>query len=327
MPNIEELEKRVSKIETVSNYKFALQVIIVPVVLLIIGAVINSTLKETELKQQRYKLTSELIPLLLDTVDAKKTYMSYQLMRNMDEDFGATVKPLLINWKLESIIDHIKAGNFYKATKEIETAKGGLDIGNEISKIFKDSIIDGKSKNPRYLKAGISYGQQYAQEFTIQFGDTASSKTPGKEQLVNKDTVAALLAAVNIVESKQTKRMGDKVMASNIVTQKASAKSVKPLPKNNGEMIKKKRGWLFLGTFENDKWVTCYINNADKLKPADLEQSSFSIRSSSNIRTGKPTENAEFLPIVESLSSGAKVKIIKVEPWSTTGYFWAEVEY
>jgi len=328
MATIDDLEKRIIKLEGTNNYKFTAQVIIVPIVLAIIGYFINRTIKESELNQQRYKLSSELIPLLLDTVDPKKTYMSYQLMRKVDEDFGAEVKPILVNWKLETIISHINEGNFYKVTKEVTTPQGGLEIGNEIYKIFLDSINN--SKNPKYVNARISYEQQHAQAYATQIGDTILNSPLAKTYLISKDTLSSLLSADKVVKSEQTKSIVDKVMASNIVTQKPIKKDNQSqfnIPPDETNTDKKKQGWLFLGTYESDQWATSYLNNIKKLKPNELIGKSFSIRNSSNIRTGKPTEYAEFLPIVESLKTGAAVKIIKVEPWSSTNYMWAAVEY
>jgi hypothetical protein len=332
MSQKEDIESRIKKLETKAGIKFYLEVVILPIVLAILGFYINRTLKESELKQSRYQLSSDLIEMVLDTSDSKKTYLSYQLMSKVDNEFGNEIKPNLINWKLESILGYINNKNINKANLELTIAHemGGV-VGKEIYRIFSDSIKNGKSK--KYKEANELY-LAILDNTTSEVIATSVGNVKNEEQnIVNpgsNEKIISIITSDDVIQSKQSKQAVDKLMGSNVVTQKVPLK--KELQSSSEPHVR--TGWLFLGTFntsnkESIEWITYYLKGITNYKPEDLVNKSFTIKegSSSYIRTGKPTSYAEFLPVIHVAKSGERILIKKVEPWSTTGYMWAEVEY
>jgi hypothetical protein len=332
MSQIEDIESRVKKLETKDGIKFTLQVIVLPIVLAILGFYINKTLKESDLKQSRYQLSSDLIKMILDTSDSKKTYLSFQLMSKVDNEFSNEIKSNLIHWKLESILGYIKAKNYYKTTFELTIAQDmGGSVGKEIYKTFTDSINKGKSKKYTDAKASyLSMQNSTTSEVTVSSAVGGPEKSLNVIKPENNEKINSIIFTDNIIQSKQSKQEVSRLMGSGIVTQKV------PVVKELGSSVDqhKRTGWLFLGTFNSSnhasvEWFTWYLKGIEKLKPEELVNKSFIIKeqSSSYIRTGKPTIYAEFLPVIHVAKSGEKITIIRVEPWNTTDYMWAEVEY
>ena len=324
MSTHEELERKINKLDSQSKIRFSLEVVIIPILLLGIGYLFNqnlqikdqmheATLQNQKLTQDKYDLSSKLIPMILDSVDSKKTYFTFLLFNKVDTAFADEIKPLLFQWKLNNIITCINNKNIKGATKELDIAESmGGEVGKEVYKTFRESTDE------RFKMARIKLDELVA------FNEVEDNGKLNDLKMV-EEKVFTMLEADRVVKSEKTQETADKIMNSSIETQKS------PKPAIQASFGNKKRGWLFLGTFDQNanNWVTHYLEEIDKLRPEELKDKSFRILkgSSSNIRVGKPTEYGEFLPVIEALKTGKEVKILDVEPWSSSNYMWARIEY
>lgn len=325
MEKFKELEDKINKLESKSKYRFYVEVVIIPLMSILILWWVNYSLNENEYKwsaliqenelmQQRYELNSSLIAMILDTLDSKKSYLTFHLINKVDPEFASDVKPTLINWKIDKIINCIERRKPEIATHELNIAyyMGGM-IGYEIHNTFQKDTS-------RRIKVAREQLVLLAKEATEE-----SSESGGSSPSDMKKNVQLALDTDKAVKSTASQGLVDEIMSSNVVT-KTPSKSLK-----QASLSSKREGWMFLGTFDrsSNKWVTNYLNGITSLMPTQLEGKSFRILngSSSNIRQGKPTEYAEFLPVKMVLKSGETVRILTVEPWSSSDYYWANVEY
>jgi hypothetical protein len=87
-------------------------------------------------------------------------------------------------------------------------------------------------------------------------------------------------------------------------------------------------GWVYLGNYSGGQWSTQYLSFSSSTSPDSLVGQTHSVHAKTgalNVRVGMPTEQGEFLGITRTLPAGAKVRILEVHPWLTTGYIWARV--
>ncbi len=119
---------------------------------------------------------------------------------------------------------------------------------------------------------------------------------------------------------------------SNIVV---SNRGNKAQSSSNSSKRDKYKGWVYLGQFSgsdvtNAIWKTRYLDFSEKELPQKLLGNSYVVRARTgalNVRMNMPTESGLFLGIVDVLNPGATLKIKQIQPWSSTDFFWAEVEY
>lgn len=82
-------------------------------------------------------------------------------------------------------------------------------------------------------------------------------------------------------------------------------------------------GWVYLGEYNNRKWVTKYFDFSSTLKPDKLINTKSIVDVNSiNVRDEKFSGER-----INILSKGDEIFIINVEPYTLTNYMWAQVRY
>jgi hypothetical protein len=94
--------------------------------------------------------------------------------------------------------------------------------------------------------------------------------------------------------------------------------------------IEEEVGWIYLGSFDGERWDTRYLDFAPKDKPDSLKGAAHTVRKETgalNVRSDKPDNFGQFAKVIDVLGEGTKVRIREVEQWSSSGYWWAYVSY
>lgn len=133
----------------------------------------------------------------------------------------------------------------------------------------------------------------------------------------------------NIFGTKKTKADVNRMMASDFVSQtQVPVKPVLPVVKPPAD---KSRGWAYLGSYtDQGKWETQYFSDIGIRSPLKLsgqELTVSGITGDLNIRENMPDQSARFFDVIDVISPGAKVTVLDVKEWDSSGYWWAEIEY
>ncbi|MFQ5929612.1 MAG: hypothetical protein ACE5MK_07925 [Acidobacteriota bacterium] len=130
-----------------------------------------------------------------------------------------------------------------------------------------------------------------------------------------------------IVQGKELREIAEKARAKGLGV------GQRRLPKARvatGSTDLGKRGWAYLGHFENGKWVTRYFDFSNEADPLSLVNKTQVVRKKTgtvNVRKGMPEVTGRFPRVIDVLQVGSKVKVVEVKEWHTTGYMWARVNY
>jgi len=93
--------------------------------------------------------------------------------------------------------------------------------------------------------------------------------------------------------------------------------------------IKNRAGWIYLGEYDENNWVTQYIDFDKKSLPAELSgKVNYKVAADQlNVRKNMPNKLGVFGDINEAIGKDTEVNIIEVRDWLSTGYIWARINY
>ncbi len=94
--------------------------------------------------------------------------------------------------------------------------------------------------------------------------------------------------------------------------------------------IKEQAGWVYLGSFDGERWDTRYLDFALKDEPESLIGTAQNVRKKTgalNVRSDMPNVFGQFAKVIDVLGEGTNVRIKEVDEWSSSGYWWAYVSY
>ncbi len=135
-------------------------------------------------------------------------------------------------------------------------------------------------------------------------------------------------AAIKALLTSDRSRVTDKLMSLAVSPEQKTI----PSSVSTHDVGTSKKGWVYIGHFEDSKWKTRYFDEiATDAKPESLVGKTLTVSEKTgalNVREGMPTIIGSFKSIIEALKAGSKAKILKVEEWSfNSGYIWAEITY
>lgn len=93
--------------------------------------------------------------------------------------------------------------------------------------------------------------------------------------------------------------------------------------------------WVYLGTYGKDRhWVTEYFNNLRGFDPSKYQSSktviaTFTVNAQTgavNVRSGTFLQGQAFPPVVNSLSPGTQVQVVRTWAWFGSDNWWAEIK-
>ncbi len=138
--------------------------------------------------------------------------------------------------------------------------------------------------------------------------------------------------ATRLAQYTNSQTAGDTIMRtafpSTPVRQEGEVGAQAPLPAAPQSSREGEIGWAYVGDYSDGTWRTRYLDfNVSEL-PTGLLSKVLRVRTETgalNVRAQMPNDNGEFSSVVAVLPPNAKIRILEVRQWSTTGYIWARV--
>jgi len=139
MENLKELEERVTKIEKTNGLRFYVQTLLAPVLIVLIGTIINWKIERNKAENQRIELAQKMIPLMFDG----KPEQALAAQRLLDK----VVEPAVAK-ELETIVAGFYNSQTTTALKngDIKTAQNIMLAANTIGGNVANQIIQKNSK-------------------------------------------------------------------------------------------------------------------------------------------------------------------------------------
>jgi hypothetical protein len=194
---------------------------------------------------------------------------------------------------------------------------------------------------------GIQKAAQDEQQFRIELNDRKDTESMKYYELLgSKDPIKRRTAEFALTyyeranwiidwnrkdSSFEKSATHDELMASNLESitsvSNTELKTESEKTLNNTQVDRKKEGWVYIGDYEESKWITRYYNFKLDTKPEKLLNSRLNpLYKRSPIRSFMPSNEGSFGKVIGFLDANASVIILEVAPWSSTGYYWAKVK-
>lgn len=102
------------------------------------------------------------------------------------------------------------------------------------------------------------------------------------------------------------------------VTQKHSTRTQK-------DRSSKKQGWIYVGQFSNNSWTEKMLRVDNHTLPKQGKD--YLLNASVNIRDARPMKGRDLSPSVKILTSGDKIKLLKLHASGKKGHYWALIQW
>ncbi len=92
-----------------------------------------------------------------------------------------------------------------------------------------------------------------------------------------------------------------------------------------------KKGWIYLGRFDNNKWYGNYVNLHEHKSLSSVKDKIVKVKENItglNVRTDHPTPFLGRLkPVITTLTPGSEIRIGKYHHFTFNDYIWVNIEY
>jgi hypothetical protein len=87
----------------------------------------------------------------------------------------------------------------------------------------------------------------------------------------------------------------------------------------------KKQGWIYVGQFSNNSWSEKMLRVDNDTLPKQGKD--YLLNASVNIRDARPMKGRDLSPSVKILTSGDKIKLLKLHASGKKGHYWALIQW
>ena len=134
MANLDELDKRVAKLETQNSFQFFVQYLLSPLLIVAVGAFTNWHIERTRMEAQaldltmrteaqRIDLAHKMLPSLWDGNPDLAFATERLLSRVVDKEFASELHAIVVKFYQGQLKSDIQAGNFARADELVESAR------------------------------------------------------------------------------------------------------------------------------------------------------------------------------------------------------------
>ncbi len=246
------------------------------------------------------------------------------------------------------IAEHIEEGSPSKLRAKYKPkiiAEAETDNANTADSIeIKPTVESPKILNKDLKSAVEDAGENTNKEKSgyqksIKLDNEASANHPKANQVdqvkvetLNKEVSTSRSKASQAEKSSQVKTKTE-APARKTVTQKprtttASTKQQdhkKRSTRNQKARSSTKQGWIYVGQFSNNSWSEKMLRVDNHTLPKQGKD--YLLNASVNIRDARPMKGRDLSPSVKILTSGDKIKLLKLHASGKKGHYWALIQW
>ncbi|MCP5107594.1 MAG: hypothetical protein GY950_29670 [bacterium] len=162
MEEIKKIEKRLEKLEKQSFARFFIQYIFSPLLLIIIGALLNWQLEHKKSEIQKLQLAQEMVSTLF-TVDAHRAFITQKLINKvLDKELSDEIAQTLEEYYKRKVEKYIEDEDFEAAEKIISAAESIYgELAKELKKVTKTEKAEEKIDKVKIASAKERKGFEY----------------------------------------------------------------------------------------------------------------------------------------------------------------------
>ena len=133
MEKLREIEDRLTTIEKTSVWRFYVQTLLVPVLIVFIGTVINWKIERNKSENQRIEIAQKMIPLLFDGKPAQALAAERLLSKVVDPEVANELEKIVTGFYDSQTVTALKNGDIKTAENIVQAAKTiGGKVANQI---------------------------------------------------------------------------------------------------------------------------------------------------------------------------------------------------